>query len=48
MTQKFEKGAKICKEGEMASAMYIVKNGKLRRSLEGLSIGYFISGDSLE
>lgn len=42
ITQRYETGQKICKEGELASAMYIVKVGKLKRSFNGVTIGYFL------
>ena len=32
----------------MGSAMYIIKKGKLVRSIDGINIGSFQSGDSLE
>jgi len=41
MTQKFEKNSKIFKEGDLASCMYIVKEGTLKRFLNGMSIGYY-------
>jgi len=29
INQKFEKNKEICKEGELAASMYILKSGKL-------------------
>ena len=48
ITQKFEKGYKICKEGQMASAMYIVKSGRIQRTIDGVSVGHYLAGDSFE
>lgn len=44
MTQKFEKNSKLFKEGDWASCMYIVKEGTLKRFLNGISIGYYEKG----
>jgi signal-transduction protein with cAMP-binding, CBS, and nucleotidyltransferase domain len=41
MTQKFEKNSKLFKEGDLASSMYIVKEGTLKRFVNGISIGYY-------
>lgn len=48
MTQKFEKNSKLFKEGDLASSMYIVKEGTLKRFVNGISIGYYEKGQSLE
>ena len=48
IVQRYEKGAKLCKEAELGSAMFILKNGKLKRSINGICVGYYQSGDSLE
>jgi CRP-like cAMP-binding protein len=48
ISQKFEKGSKICKEGELASSIYILKSGKLRKTCEGVKIGDINKGDSFE
>jgi hypothetical protein len=31
INQKFEKNSEICKEGELAASMYILKSGKLSK-----------------
>jgi cGMP-dependent protein kinase len=33
ITQKYEKKSKICKEGELAASMFILKSGELKRSV---------------
>lgn len=48
ISQKFEKNTVICTQGALACAMYIIKSGKLKRSVDGSCVGYWISGDSLE
>lgn len=45
--QRYEKGSKICQEGQLASSMFIIKTGKLRRSIDGFCVGFYQSGDSL-
>lgn len=37
--QRFQKKNKICKEGELASSMYIVKSGVLKKTMDGIECG---------
>lgn len=46
ITQRYEKKSKICKEGELASSMFILKSGKLKRTIDGIETGIVVSGDS--
>jgi len=48
MTQKFEKNSKLFKEGDFASCMYIVKEGVLKRYLNGICLGQYEKGQSFE
>lgn len=48
ITQKYEKKSKICKEGELASSMFILKSGELRRTIDGHEVGIVKPGDSFE
>jgi signal-transduction protein with cAMP-binding, CBS, and nucleotidyltransferase domain len=48
LNQKFEKNSDICKEGELASSMYILKSGKLSRYKENAFQGSIMKGDSFE
>lgn len=46
LTQKFDKNSEICKEGELAASMYILKSGKLGRYKGTELQGYILKGDS--
>ena len=46
--QKFPKKSKICKEGELASSMYIVKSGVLKKCVDGIECGKLVSGQFCE
>lgn len=40
MSQKFEKNTKLFKEGQVASSMYILKSGKLKRQCNNICVGF--------
>jgi CRP-like cAMP-binding protein len=48
INQKFEKNSDICKQGELASSMYILKSGKLARFKGGDLQGIINQGESFE
>jgi hypothetical protein len=48
INQRFDKNSEICKEGELASSMYILKTGKLVKTLKGVACGDIQKGDSFE
>ena len=48
LNQRFEKGSDICKEGELAASMYILKSGKLGRFKSGDFQGHILKGESFE
>lgn len=48
LNQRFEKNSDICKEGELASSMYILKSGKLARFKWGDFQGHILKGESFE
>lgn len=48
INQKFQKNSDICKEGELASSMYILKSGKLGR-FKGTDLqGTITKGESFQ
>jgi CRP-like cAMP-binding protein len=48
LNQRFEKNSEICKEGELASSMYILKSGKLSKHKGNQFQGYITKGESFE
>jgi CRP-like cAMP-binding protein len=44
LNQRFDRNSEICKEGELASSMYILKSGKLSRHKGSLFQGYISKG----
>lgn len=48
INQRFEKNTEICKEGELAASMYILKSGKLGRYKAGEYKGAILKGESFE
>ena len=48
INQKYEKKSKICKEGELAASMFILKSGELKRTIDGNEVGVVKPGDSFE
>lgn len=48
MSQKFEKNTKLFKQGQVASSMYIIKSGKLKRLCNNICVGYIEKGQSLD
>jgi CRP-like cAMP-binding protein len=48
INQKFEKNSDICKQGELASSMYILKSGKLARFKGADLQGIINPGESFE
>jgi CRP-like cAMP-binding protein len=48
ISQRFEKGKEICKEGELAASMYILKSGKLTKHKGNEFKGTITRGESFE
>jgi CRP-like cAMP-binding protein len=48
ISQRFEKGKDICKEGELAASMYILKSGKLTMHRGNEFKGTITRGESFE
>lgn len=48
ISQRFEKGKEICKEGELAASMYILKSGKLTKHKGNEYKGTILKGESFE
>ena len=48
ISQRFEKNADICKEGELAASMFILKSGRLGRYKNQEFKGNVLKGESLE
>lgn len=44
LNQRFDKNSEICKEGELASSMYILKSGKLSKHKGSQFQGYICKG----
>ena len=48
INQRFEKNKDLCKEGELAASMYILKSGKLNKYKQGDFSGTILKGESFE
>ena len=48
LNQRFDRNSDICKEGELAASMYILKSGKLGRFKGGDFQGHILKGESFE